>query len=174
MSSSETSGDFWKKCNICKKQIPYGSTYYLCSVSTCKRKRTGFSFCSERCWDAHLGFVSHRTSYCEEATAPTREESRHSSDDDASVEEVERPKRRIIVDDTKAPVASAPRMTQKHSVDTLVVVSKVKQFVKSVAGFNTSQCAIDALTQKVVGECLQGIERAKESERKTLMGRDII
>ena len=61
---------YWKKCNICKKEIPFESTYYLCSVSTCRSKRTGLTFCSLECWDAHLGFVKHRSSYAEEARAP--------------------------------------------------------------------------------------------------------
>ena len=53
--------------------------------------------------------------------------------------------------------------------DTLVVVSKVKKLIKDQSGFNTSQCCIEALTGKVVEECLKGIEQAKESGRKTVM-----
>lgn len=63
--------DYWKKCNICKKEINFGAAYYLCSVSTCRSKRTGLLFCSMSCYDTHLGYVSHRSSYCEEEKAPT-------------------------------------------------------------------------------------------------------
>ena len=63
--------EFWKRCNICKKEIPFNETYYVCSVSTCRNKVTGFVFCSTICWDGHLGFAHHRSSYCEEMTAPS-------------------------------------------------------------------------------------------------------
>lgn len=56
---------------------------------------------------------------------------------------------------------------------TLVVVSKVKKIVKERGGLNTSSCCIEALTTLITNECLKGIERAKSSGRKTLMGRDI-
>lgn len=61
----------------------------------------------------------------------------------------------------------------EFDVETLVVVSKVKQFIRERSGMNTSQCCIDALTQKVCKEALAAIERAQSSGRKTVMGRDI-
>lgn len=57
--------------------------------------------------------------------------------------------------------------------DTLVVVSKVKQLIKEQSGFNVSQCAINALTEKVIQECLKGIDEAGQAGRKTVMGRNI-
>ena len=158
--------DYWKKCNICKKEIPFGSAYFLCSVSTCRNSRTGFTFCSLECWDAHLGFVKHRSCFAEEAIAPRGDDflTKESSDENTMIEE--RPSRRII--------CSHQPTSVQHNVDTLVVVSKVKQFIKDESELNTSQCAIDALTQKVVQACLDGIVRAKEAGRKTLMGRDIL
>lgn len=58
-------------------------------------------------------------------------------------------------------------------VETLIVISKVKTFIKEQAGFNSSQCAIDALTQEVASACLRGIEKARKAGRKTVMGKDI-
>ena len=58
--------------------------------------------------------------------------------------------------------------------DTLVVVSKAKKLIKEQSGLNTSKCAVEALTQKVVEACLQGIASAKNDNRKTVMGRDIL
>lgn len=26
--------DYWKNCNLCKEEIPFGAVHYLCSVST--------------------------------------------------------------------------------------------------------------------------------------------
>lgn len=58
--------------------------------------------------------------------------------------------------------------------ETLVVVSKVKKYVRAQSGLNTGQCAIDALTRKVMEEISRGIENARKAGRKTLMGRDIL
>ena len=63
--------DYWKHCNICKKEIPFQAIYYLCSVSTCQSKRTGLVFCCPLCYDGHLAFARHRSSECEEANAPS-------------------------------------------------------------------------------------------------------
>jgi hypothetical protein len=64
----------WKKCSSCKKAIPYRATYWVCNVSTCNRKRTGLSFCTVACWDAHQPMMNHRESWAEERAAPSREE----------------------------------------------------------------------------------------------------
>ena len=66
---TELSG--WKNCSICKKPIDFGAVYYTCSVSTCRNKRVNLVFCSMLCWDGHLGFANHRSSYAEEQKAPT-------------------------------------------------------------------------------------------------------
>ena len=63
--------DYWKNCNLCKKEIAFGAVYYLCSVSTCRTKRMGLVFCTPLCYDGHLGFARHRSSDCEEVRAPT-------------------------------------------------------------------------------------------------------
>ena len=66
--------DFWKRCNSCKKAIPYSTKYWVCNVSTCNRKRTGLVFCNVSCWDAHVPMMNHRESWAEERKAPTRDE----------------------------------------------------------------------------------------------------
>lgn len=60
-----------------------------------------------------------------------------------------------------------------YEVETLVVVSKLKQFIRERSGMNTSQCLIDAMTQKICQEALNAIEKAQTAGRKTVMGRDI-
>lgn len=57
--------------------------------------------------------------------------------------------------------------------ETLVVVSKVKKFIRDNSGMNTSKDFIDALTQKISQECFRGIEQARIAGRKTVMGRDL-
>ena len=63
---------------------------------------------------------------------------------------------------------------EEFAVDTLVVVSKLKTFIRERSGMNTSQCCIDAMTQKICQEALKAIEKAQEAGRKTVMGRDIL
>lgn len=160
--------NIWKKCSSCKKEIPFSSMYYQCSISTCQHKRKGFQFCSVPCWDAHLGYANHRTkAYAEEVKAPSKTEVEAAS---PPIQETDRTPHRTIVDDSPSQASSSAHTIK---TDTLVVVSKVKKLIKEQSGFNTSQCAVEALTKKVVAECLSGIECAKNSGRKTVMGRDI-
>lgn len=73
MSAEEPmTGTPWHRCSICGKPLPYGGRYYLCSVSTCNRKRLTYRFCSPDCWDAHLPDKNHRNPECIEERAPMR------------------------------------------------------------------------------------------------------
>lgn len=56
--------------------------------------------------------------------------------------------------------------------DALVVVSKVKVFIKNNGGLNTSGGVAEVLTKVVERECLKAIESAKADGRKTVMDRD--
>lgn len=56
--------------------------------------------------------------------------------------------------------------------ETLVVVSKVKAFIKKHSGMSTSASVVDALSKIVEAECLKAIEKAKLDKRKTVMDRD--
>jgi hypothetical protein len=70
--SSEEKQNYWKLCNLCKKPIPFGAVYYLCSVSTCRTQKLTLHFCSYACWDGHLAFARHKSAECEESKAPER------------------------------------------------------------------------------------------------------
>ena len=54
----------------------------------------------------------------------------------------------------------------------LVVSSKVKNYIKSKGGMNTSARAIDMLSSKVRELCNGAIDNAKGSGRKTVMDKD--
>ena len=153
--------DFWKKCSVCKQELGFGIAYQVCSVSTCRSKRTGLTFCSVECWDSHLGFANHRSAAAEERHSPSKEQYLRELSSPPATRRIVRP-----TEPSATPAAIKS--------DTLVVVSKVKQLIKEQTGFSTSQCAIEALTQKVVDECLKGIDEARKAERKTVMGRDIL
>jgi len=61
---------------------------------------------------------------------------------------------------------------QLGELDALVVVSKIKTFIRNQADMNTSADAIEAITRKVAEETIKAIGRAKEAGRKTVMARD--
>jgi histone H3/H4 len=54
----------------------------------------------------------------------------------------------------------------------LVVVSKLKKYIRSKHGMSTAGNVASALSDVVRNLCDQAIERAKEDGRKTLMDRD--
>ena len=56
--------------------------------------------------------------------------------------------------------------------DNLVVVSKVKSWVKSNSGMNTSSNVADELSKIVARELQKAVENAKRDGRKTVMDRD--
>ena len=56
--------------------------------------------------------------------------------------------------------------------DTLVVVSKVKAFVKKKSQMNTSASAMPAISKIVEEACEKAIESARKDGRKTVMDRD--
>ena len=77
-------------------------------------------------------------------------------------------KRRRIVG---AP-AGAPAGAQDLPEDVLVVVSKLKAYVKARSGMNTSDGVVDALSAKIRKLCDAAIEVAHADGRKTVMDRD--
>jgi len=56
--------------------------------------------------------------------------------------------------------------------EVLIVASKLKIYIKSSSGMNTSGNVITALSNRVRDLCDQAIENAKSQGRKTVMDRD--
>ena len=57
--------------------------------------------------------------------------------------------------------------------DSLVVASKVKQYIREKSGMNTSASTLQALTEIVKKTCDQAIQVAQQDGRKTVMDRDV-
>lgn len=57
-------------------------------------------------------------------------------------------------------------------MEILVVVSKVKAFIRKNSEMNCSASVMEQLTKIVEKECLKAIEHAKSDGRKTVMDRD--
>ncbi len=166
----------WTKCNACKKPIGFKSIYWTCSVSTCNTKRNTLKFCSVSCWDSHVPVYNHRNAWALEQTSPSREEFLKSEARDA-----------IFAGNTSNPASaakasSAPSASNTPSAaraaksnlphDILIVVSKLKDYIKQSADMNTSGDVADALSDKVRILCERAIVEARQEGRKTVMGRD--
>ena len=62
--------------------------------------------------------------------------------------------------------------TGSEGAEVLVVASKLKNYIRSTSGMNTSSAVMDALSNKIRQLCDQAIENAKSDGRKTVMDRD--
>lgn len=61
---------------------------------------------------------------------------------------------------------------QETGGEVLVVVSKLKNYIRGKSGFNTSSSVAEVLSEKVKQLCDAAMERAKSEGRKTVMDRD--
>ncbi len=159
----------WTRCSSCKDPIAFGATHYVCSVSTCNRKRTGLVFCSVSCWEAHLPMMRHREAAAVEARAPSRaaweqEQARESSDSS--------PRERRVVAASPAP-ARAESAADDLPRDMLVVVSKLKKYIRARSGMNTSDGVSEVLSEHLRRLCDEAIRNAGQDGRRTVLDRDV-
>ncbi len=152
----------WRLCNICKTPIAYSQKHYVCSVSTCNRKRTGMVFCSVACFDAHLPMMRHRDAWGEEVVAPTREQARLQEQQDKEPA-VAAPVRRMA--------APAPGAASSDG-EVLVVASKLKKFIKDSSGMNTSDGVMPVLSRHLREVSVAALRHAATEGRKTVLDRD--
>src|SRR5690554_256693 len=118
-----------------------GATYQKCSVSTCRKS----AYCSVDCWDSHVPVMNHKSAWAEEERAPMEAYSD------------ERPRRRIVP-------SSKPSVSTSSSnlpMDALIVVSKLKAYIKAKGDMNTSADVIDILSDIVRDRCDEAIEQAR-------------
>lgn len=196
---AETDDDVWMLCSACRKPIRFGATHWVCSVSTCNRDRTRLVFCSVACWDSHVATLRHRDAWAVEARAPSREETREDRDGAARREPAPAPRQPVPAAPSRpAPVvrpsmtaapAPAPAQSAAGSVtahaggpalsnhyehdDVLVVVSKVKKYIRDRSGMNTSDAVAEALGAHVRKVCDDAIRNAGRDGRKTVLDRDV-
>lgn len=167
--------EFWKRCNICKKEIGFQQTYYLCSVSTCQRKRTGMVFCSVECFEAHLPMMRHRDAWAEQERSPSREqaaleaaaEAEEQSKQAQGSETEAKTNRRIVGVSGAAASDDLPK-------DILIVASKLKKYIKARSGMNTSDSVMPVLSELLRELSVSALRHAAEDGRKTVLDRDFI
>ncbi len=182
--------NFWRLCTTCRRELPFGEDYWVCSVSTCNRKKMPLTFCSIPCWDAHLPTMRHRDAWAEERRAPTRQQWEAEQASAPAAPKPRRPVQRRIVAERSAPeMASsaaapaaplgtnpAPEITLSDEDlprDILIVASKLKKYIKARSGMKTSDTVLAALSDVVRKSCDEAIRSAARSERKTVLDRDV-
>ncbi len=164
----------FKQCSTCRKPIVFGAPYFQCSVSTCNRARVGLFFCTVECWDAHLPMMRHREAWAEKVTAPTRE-AYERAEADTDQRETEKRERAASVNDSsdkQRRIVGAAPAAEPVPKDVLVVVSKLKAYVRAISGMNTSDDVVDALSDKLRELCNGAVSEARLASRKTVMARD--
>jgi hypothetical protein len=171
----------WKHCNMCKSPIPFQAGYFVCSVSTCNRKRTGLVFCSLPCFEAHLPTARHRDAWAERETAPSAAEWRAALAAEASTASpgaaavhASSSGQASAAKPEPRPAASPPPKAEaagdEHEV--LVVVSKLKKYVRDWSGMNTSDAAMNVLSDHLRELCREATRQAGADGRRTVLDRD--
>jgi hypothetical protein len=165
-SPSEDAPDanHFRLCSTCKKPIAFEATYYRCSVSTCNRARVAYYFCSVPCWDAHVPEQRHRDAWAEPAKAPSRAaylaELARERDDDSHNDPA--PTRRVVV----------TRQDVEVEREILIVVSKLKSYIRARSGLSTSDGVMELLSDHLRKLSDAAVQNAMSAGRKTVMERD--
>lgn len=177
----------WRHCSMCKVPIGFEAAYFSCSVSTCNRKRTGLYFCSVACFEAHLPTARHRDAWAEQQRSPSVAEARAQQDEDddegdeqpgaerhASGGQSPPPQRRVVSAASPASPAHAVEEASgtESETDVLVVVSKLKKYVRDRSGMNTSDGVVQVLSDHLRALCREAIRQAGQDGRRTVLDRD--
>jgi hypothetical protein len=83
---------------------------------------------------------------------------------------------RRVVGEASSQVAAqieGVRLSEVTDKDVLVVVSKLKKYIKDRSGFNCSDQIVDVLSDHVRVLCDDAIRAAGRDERKTVLERDV-
>jgi hypothetical protein len=169
-----TPQNFWRKCSSCKKQIGFGQKYWVCSVSTCNRPRTGLVFCDVRCFDAHVPMMNHRDAGAFERKAPSEAEYVRTKEEETRKSEAKLQAQTKAQSLDASHSASTSGQTSPLSDDEiLVIASRVKDYIRSRSGMNTSASVLDVLSDFVRRSADRAIENARGTGRHTILDRDL-
>jgi hypothetical protein len=173
---TELSESHWRHCSMCKVGIGFEAEYFACSVSTCNRKRTGLFFCSLACFEAHLPTARHRDAWAESQRSPSfaaAQAEREAAEGEAQTEDLDDPPaapQRRVVSPARASVQEAAE--GESGSDVLIVVSKLKKYVRDRSGMNTSDAVAAILSDHVRDLCREAIRQAGQDGRRTVLDRD--
>lgn len=185
----------WSRCSACKRDIGFGALHWVCSVSTCNRRNTDYTFCTVACWDSHVATLRHRDAWAVEAKAPSREAWEREQEGGPRapatvaappaaprpvapaasapvVRTAEDGARRVVAVPPPAPSSPQVALAQAEE-DILIVVSKLKKYIRDRSGMNTSDAVADVLSAHVRAICDDAIRTAAADNRKTVLDRDV-
>jgi hypothetical protein len=154
-------------------------------------------FCSVACWDSHVAILRHRDAWAEEARAPSREQWR--AEQAEAMATPDRPAASpspapatARANPAPQPVRPAPAMpsgpqpqrvvatpppanaaTGDFEREILIVVSKMKKYIKDRSGMNCSDAVAEGLSDHVRAVCDDAIRAAGNDGRKTVLDRDV-
>jgi hypothetical protein len=84
--------------------------------------------------------------------------------------------RRVVGDAssaTAAAVEGSATLSDTYDKDVLIVISKLKKYIKDRSGFNCSDAVAEHLSDHVRAICDEAIRAAGRDERKTVLDRDV-
>jgi histone H3/H4 len=168
---------------MCKTAIGFEAEYFTCSVSTCNRKRTGLYFCTVPCFEAHLPTARHRDAWAEKQRAPTFAQAQAELEEEGAEPEgagAERPSspqnqpppRRVVAAGGVGQASPAEEERAESETEVLIVVSKLKKYVRDRSGMNTSDAVAQVLSDHVRELCREAIRQAGQDGRRTVLDRD--
>ncbi|MBA3455556.1 MAG: hypothetical protein H0T42_20855 [Deltaproteobacteria bacterium] len=86
------------------------------------------------------------------------------------------PVRRVVSDASPSsfePSFGGPALSSTYDTDILIVVSKLKKYIKDRSGMNCSDSVADMLSEHVRAVADESIRAAARDERKTVLDRDV-
>ena len=128
-------------------------------------------FCSVSCWEAHLPLAKHREAWAVEKKAPSKE--KHEAEQTQSSFKTNTPKPSNASPIRRTISVNKNETGEDLPLDILVVVSKVKKYVKAKAGMNTSDGVMPHLSDELRRICDHAIHIAKQNGRVTILDRDM-
>lgn len=163
----------WRICSICKTPIAFGTTYWVCSVSTCNRKNTDYVFCSVACWDAHLPLMKHRNAWAVEKKAPSRAVWIAEQGTAAQKKAAEKQHDQAVEKHAKLIEAQLSDSRKEVPCEILIVASRLKRYIKARSGLKTSDAVMEVLSDIVRDVADRAIRNAARAGRSTVLDRDV-
>jgi hypothetical protein len=130
-------------------------------------------FCSVECFDGHVPGARHRDAWAEKNQSPTRQEyEREQAEEAAALARAETREAAPAVAAVRPSPRPAPAPAAAMPREVLIVVSKLKGYVRARSGMNTSDNVVDALSDHLRRLCDRAVANAERDGRRTVMDRD--
>lgn len=130
-------------------------------------------FCNLSCFDAHVPVLNHRDAGAFEKRSPSEAEWKREQEAQSAkpAAPAPRPAAAPGTSAASAPARTAPAAPTEAEI--LVVVSKVKEYIRQQSGMNTSDAVMRRLTTWVLRWSEEAMKNAKQAGRQTVLDRDV-